>query len=148
DIDITTSTLPEDTSEAFLLLLDKYGKWRVNSVLHGFTDKLGGLCSSYSTTNDIIVIGKKKVDMKLAFDRMKEIGGGIVLAHDGEIIFELPLTIEGVMSEASMKDIITAEKQLVKILKEAGFRYDDPIYTLMFLSSTHLPYIRITPEGI
>src|SRR5699024_865963 len=117
DIDITTSTLPEDTSEAFLLLLDKYGKWRVNSVLHGFTDKLGGLCSSYSTTNDIIVIGKKKVDMKLAFDRMKEIGGGIVLAHDGEIIFELPLTIEGVMSEASMKDIITAEKQLVKILK-------------------------------
>ena len=147
-IDITGAQLPINTADAFLVLLDRHGKWRVNSVIHGFTEKLGGLCSSYSTTNDILLIGKKKIDMKLAFDRMQEIGGGIVLAHDGEIIFELPLTIEGVMSAEKMEKVIQADKTLTKLLQEAGFPYDDPVFTLFFLSSTHLPYIRITPEGI
>ena len=147
-IDITGAQLPINTADAFLVLLDRHGKWRVNSVIHGFTEKLGGLCSSYSTTNDILLIGKKKIDMKLAFDRMQEIGGGIVLAHDGEIIFELPLTIEGVMSVEKMEKVIQADKTLTKLLQEAGFPYDDPVFTLFFLSSTHLPYIRITPEGI
>ena len=42
DIDITADHLPRGTDEAFLLLLDRFGKWRVNSVIHGFTSQLGG----------------------------------------------------------------------------------------------------------
>ena len=31
---------------------------------------------------------------------------------------------------------------------KAGYTFNDPIYTLLFLSSTHLPYIRVTQQGI
>ena len=148
DIDITTRHLPEGTEEAFLLLIDRDGKWRVNTVIHGFTKQLGALCSSFSITDDIILIGKRKADMKIAWNRMKEIGGGIVLVHDGKIIYELPLKLEGAMYDGRMDQLINKEKKLKQILQEAGYAYDDPIYNLLFLSSTHLPYIRVTQQGI
>ena len=109
---------------------------------------LGALCSSYSTTNDIILIGKRKADMIVAFERMKEIGGGIILAHEGKVIFELPLTLQGAMYADTMEKLIEKEKKCVKILEEAGYTFNDPIYTLLFLSSTHLPYIRVTQQGL
>ena len=148
DIDITADRLLDGSDEAFLLLIDRFGKWRVNTVIHGFTNHLGGLCSTYSTTDDIILIGKRKSDMMLAFNRMKELGGGVVLAHDNKIIYEIPLTLNGAMFDGEMTELIEKEKKCVKIIKEAGYPFEDPIYTLLFLSSTHLPYIRVTQQGI
>ncbi|HLR43394.1 MAG TPA: adenine deaminase C-terminal domain-containing protein [Pseudogracilibacillus sp.] len=147
-IDITTSELPNNTADAFLLLLDRHGKWRVNTVIHGFTKTLGALCSSYSATGDIILIGKKKYDMQLAFRRMKEIGGGLVIVDDGQVIFELPLEINGVMSAKNFETIIEKSHQFQEILQDAGYQYHDPIFCLLFLSSTHLPFIRVTQKGI
>src|SRR5699024_2310473 len=77
DIDITTEWLSKENHDAFLLFMDRYGKWRVNTVINGFTQKLGALCSSFSTTDDIVLIGKDKADMRVAFERMRTIGGGI-----------------------------------------------------------------------
>ncbi|KGP71320.1 adenine deaminase C-terminal domain-containing protein [Pontibacillus yanchengensis] len=134
--------------EAFLMLVDRDGEWKVNTMLKGFTTSLGGLVSSYSNTGDFVLIGKRKQDMKLAFQRMKELGGGIVLAHEGEIIYELPLPIAGMMSDEPMDRLMEQEKELKRIVAEHGFPFDDPVYTLLFLSSTHLPFIRITPKGI
>ncbi|MFD2132341.1 adenine deaminase C-terminal domain-containing protein [Pseudogracilibacillus auburnensis] len=148
DIDITTDYLPKDSPDAFLLFIDRYGKWRVNTVISGFTKELGALCSTFSTTDDIILIGKKKSDMKLAWSRMKEIGGGIVLAHEGTIIYELPLKLEGAMYEGNMETLIDRETKCKQMLIESGYEFNDPIYNLLFLSSTHLPYIRVTQQGI
>lgn len=148
EIDITGDSLPEGNPDAFLVLLDRHGKWGVNTVIQGFTDRLGAICSSYSTTDDVILIGKKKSDMKIAFQRMKEMGGGIVLVHNGEVIMELPLHLQGVMFDGKMQDLIEKEQTCKKLLKEAGYQFDDPIYNMLFLSSTHLPFIRVTQRGI
>ncbi|WP_010097437.1 adenine deaminase C-terminal domain-containing protein [Ornithinibacillus scapharcae] len=146
--DITVEQLPENRNDAFLLLLDKDGEWRVNTTLCGFTKNLGGLVSSFSQTGDLIFIGKNKQDMLLAWKRLKELGGGIVLVHDGEIVAELPLLLGGKLFAGKMDDLIEMEKQLRDKLLEFGYSYNDPIYSILFLSSTHLPYIRITQEGI
>ncbi len=148
EIDITGEHLPTEESDAFLVLLDRHGKWRVNTVIHGFTEKLGAICSSFSTVEDLIIIGKNKPDMKLAFERMKEIGGGIILAHEGKILYELPLSLNGVMFAGDMATLMKQEKTCIKLLKEAGYAFSDPIFNLFFLSSTHLPYIRVTQLGI
>ncbi|GEL76685.1 adenine deaminase C-terminal domain-containing protein [Tenuibacillus multivorans] len=142
------NVLARSEDEAYVMLIDRDGEWRVSTYLKGFTKRLGGLVSSYSNTGDIILVGKSKRDMKLAFDRMKEIGGGIVIAHAGEVIFELPLPIRGVMTNIPMEELIEKERELKKLLQDFGYSHSDPVYTLLFLSSTHLPYIRITPVGI
>src|SRR5690625_48099 len=147
-LDHTTDQLPVDIENAFLLLIDRYGKWRVNTTIDGFTNTLGGLASSYSPTGDIILIGKSKQDMLLAWRKMKEIGGGIVLAHQGEIIFELPLLLGGMMFDGQMTHLIQKEEKLKKILIDFGYKFNDPIFSIYFLSSTNLPYTRITQKGI
>ncbi|MFC4559467.1 adenine deaminase C-terminal domain-containing protein [Virgibacillus kekensis] len=148
ETDVTLDILPDTNDVAFLVLVDRHGKWRINTTLKGFTNKLGALVSSYSTTGDIVFIGKSKPDMLLAWKRMKELGGGIVLAHQGEIIFELPLQLGGSMFNEDMIALIAQESKLKSILEDFGYHFEDPIYTIFFLSSTHLPYIRITQQGI
>src|SRR5699024_11449899 len=93
-----------------------------NTVINGFTQKLGALCSSFSTTDDIVLIGKDKADMRVAFERMRTIGGGIVLAHEGEIIYEIPLSLQGAMFKCDMEDLIEEEKRCKKILEKTGYR--------------------------
>ncbi|SEU05732.1 adenine deaminase [Salinibacillus kushneri] len=137
-----------DNQDAFLILVDREGKWRIATLLRGFTQSLGGLVSSYSSAGDITLIGKRKADIRLAFNRLKEIGGGIVLADQGEIICELPLTMEGRLSDENMEELLQKEKELSNTVKQHGYTFNDPIYTLLFLSAAHLPYIRITQRGI
>ncbi|RAK15085.1 adenine deaminase [Anoxybacillus vitaminiphilus] len=147
-IDTSCDELSFDNDESFLMLVDRNGKWRVNTILKGFATGVHGLVSSYSNTGDIILIGKRKADMYKAFQRMKQIGGGIVLVENGEVIHEIPLSLNGMMSTKKMEALIEEEKRLAELLRERGYRFVDPIYSLLFLLSTHLPYIRITPRGI
>ncbi|MGV3273147.1 adenine deaminase [Bacillus sp. CIS52] len=147
-IDNSVDQLSFDHDESYLTLLDKHGKWRVNTMLKGFSERVQGFVSSYTTTGDIIAAGKNKEDILLAFSRMKEIGGGIVLAENGKILHEIPLALNGSASAESFEDVLEKEQKLRTLLEERGYRFCDPIYTLLFLQSTHLPYIRITPRGI
>jgi adenine deaminase len=147
-IDISVDQLSTEHDESFLMLIDRNGKWRVNTLLKGFASRVKGFASSYSNTGDIILIGKNKTEMVRAFNRMRELGGGIVLAEDGKIVGEIPLPLKGMMSAKKLEEVMVEEKQLTTLLRDRGYRFIDPIYTLLFLSSTHLPYIRITPQGI
>ncbi|PJW20379.1 adenosine deaminase [Geobacillus thermodenitrificans] len=147
-IDTSRDRLGHDHDECFLMLLDRNGCWRVNTMLKGFSSALGGLASSYSNTGDFILIGKHKEDMMLAFRRMKDIGGGIVLVEDGNVLFELPLPLSGMTSTLEMETLINEEKTFVRLLRERGYHFEDPVYSLFFLQSTHLPYVRITQRGI
>lgn len=148
ETDLTLDTLPSGNNDAFLLLIDRDGTWRVNTVINGFTDRLGAMASSYSTTGDFVFIGKSKQDMLIAWKRLKQLGGGIVLVHEGQVIFELPLKLGGIMYKGEMKTLIKKESELKLILKDYGYLYDDPIFNMLVLSATHLPYMRVTQQGI
>ncbi|WP_099354961.1 adenine deaminase C-terminal domain-containing protein [Fredinandcohnia onubensis] len=147
-IDASYDEISMEHDESFLMLVDREGKWRVNTMIKGFANRISGFASSFSNTGDFVLIGKNKKDMLLAFNRMKELGGGIVLVENGNILHEVPLDIGGITSSKSVEELSTLEKELVRLVRERGYNHSDPIYTLSFLSSTHLPYIRITPQGI
>jgi adenine deaminase len=147
-IDVSVDQLPSSHDECFFMLIDRNGEWRINTLLKGFATDLQGLASSFSNTGDIILIGKNKQDMMAAFNRMKELGGGIVVCEDGAAVREIPLRLQGIMSSHPVGELMAEEKQLLEYLGEKGYKFADPIYSLLFFSSTHLPYIRITQQGI
>ncbi|MFB7303790.1 adenine deaminase C-terminal domain-containing protein [Heyndrickxia sporothermodurans] len=146
--DIATDELTTDHDESFLILIGRDGSWRINTMVKGFSNSLMGFASSFSSTGDIILIGKNKNDMVCAFNRMKELGGGIVMTEKGKVIHEIPLNLSGFMSNKPMDILIKEEKRLKELLIERGYPHNDPIYSLLFFSATHLPYIRITQRGI
>ena len=130
------------------MLLDREGEWRINTLLKGFTNKIGGMASSYTGDGDIVLLGKSQADMITAFERLKEIGGGIVLVKNGKVDIEIPLPLRGMMASMPMAELIEKEKELLEYIKDKGYQYEDPIYTIVFFTSTHLPYIRITQKGL
>jgi adenine deaminase len=79
---------------------------------------------------------------------MKELGGGIVMVEEGQVVCEIPLKLNGIMSNLPVKELINEEKKLLVKLKDRGYSFSDPVYSLLFFSATHLPYIRITQQGM
>ncbi|WP_153722245.1 adenine deaminase C-terminal domain-containing protein [Sporosarcina cascadiensis] len=147
DLDLSDRVIT-NRNECFLLLIDRKGKWRVNTVLKGFADSLQGFASSYSNTGDILLVGQNWEEMKRAFNELKNIGGGMVVAENGEIIVTLPLAVSGGMSDQPLEIAAKQELALKKVLKERGYHQGDAVYTLLFLESIHLPHVRITPIGL
>ncbi|MGR5901286.1 adenine deaminase C-terminal domain-containing protein [Bacillus cereus] len=148
EINIDCDELSTDHDECFLMMIARDGSWQVNIAVKGFAKELGGLASSYSGTGDIILIGKRKEDMLTAFRRVKELGGGMVIVENNEVLHEIALPLLGIMSNLKMRELIQEEKQMVKLLQERGYAYDDPAFTILFFSATHLPFIRVTPIGL
>ncbi|WP_240613619.1 adenine deaminase C-terminal domain-containing protein [Pueribacillus theae] len=148
NIDVAVSELSTSHDESFLAMIDRNGKWRVTTLLKGFANKVLGFASSFTHSGDIVLIGKNRKDMIEAFRQVKKMGGGISLVENGEVICNISLPIRGTMSREPMEELIEIQKDLEEKLKKRGYRHDDPIYSLLFFSSTHLPFIRVTQQGI
>ncbi len=147
-VETSVEELPSGSDESFMMLLSREGKWRVNTIIKGFANQVKGFASSFSNTGDFIIIGKNKADMMTAFNRINEIGGGISLVEDGEVISEIKLPLIGKMSDLPLEELIKVEKRMIQELEDRGYLYKDPVYSLLFFSSTHLPFIRLTQQGI
>ncbi|WP_042349747.1 adenine deaminase C-terminal domain-containing protein [Bacillus massiliigorillae] len=147
-INLDCDEISSEYDECFFMMIARDGTWRINTLVKGFAQRLSGFASSYSGTGDIILIGKSKEDMVCAFNRMKEIGGGIVIVEEKQILHEIFLPLSGIMSTLDMQTLIQEEKKMIKLLQERGYQYNDPSFTLTFFSATHLPFIRVTPSGL
>jgi adenine deaminase len=147
-IESTEKSLSTDHDESFFVMIDKNGKWHISTMIKGFATHVSGFASSFSNTGDIILIGKSVPDMVTAFNALKEQGGGMTLVESGEVIGKIQLELFGVLSTQSMEGVMKEEKRFVGLLRERGYKFEDPIYSLLFFSSTHLPYIRVTQRGI
>ncbi|WP_096187014.1 adenine deaminase C-terminal domain-containing protein [Evansella halocellulosilytica] len=146
--DLSQEELNPKKDECFFMLIDRNGKWTVSTVVKGFAKDIYGFGSTYSNSGDIILIGKSKKGLLSAFFELKKHNGGIVLLEREEVISRVKLDLFGVMSKKTMEQLMDEETQLSTELKKRGYRFSDPIYSLLFFSATHLPYVRITQKGI
>lgn len=147
-VEPTDQELATTHDESFFVMIDKNGKWLIATMIKGFATHVLGFASSFSNTGDIILIGKNVSDMIAAFRALKKQGGGMTLVEDGNVIGSMTLELFGVLSAKPMQEIMEEEKKFVTLLRERGYKHEDPIYSLLFFSSTHLPYIRVTQRGI
>jgi adenine deaminase len=131
-----------------LVLVDPAGRWRCRTLLSGFADEVGGLASTYSSTAGVLTIGQHAEDMAAAAARALDLGGGIVLAEQGTIRFELPLPLGGMMSPKPVGTLATDIERIGALLRARGYRHHDLTYTLLFMSFDSLPYVRVTYRGL
>jgi adenine deaminase len=136
-----------DADRVFVTLVDPAGRWITRAFLRGFGD-VDGLASSYNGSGDCLVLGRNPEAMAQAANRVLAAGGGIAWVQEGKEHFFLPLSIGGKMSTLPIEVLINRCEELVQKLKAVGHPFHDPIYTFLFLSSTHLPQVRLTREGL
>lgn len=129
-------------------LVDREGGRVANAFASGLGLRVGALVSTANSAHYPTVLGNDLQDMALAVNRAVELGGGMVLVDKGRIIHELPLPLGGVMSLESVDFLANKTREMITYLKEGGFNFDDPYYTLSFLSSLLFPEMRITSQGL
>ena len=95
-----------------------------------------------------MVVGCREDDMVAALRRVRELGGGMVLVHEGQVLREIMLPIGGLMSAGSLEEVATPMGAMRTTLREMGCPLEDPVFTLGFLSFSALPWIRLTPSGL
>jgi len=128
--------------------LDRRGKWIANGILEGYADRIEGIASTFNTALEILVIGQNPSAMASAVNRVLRMGGGIAAMEKGEVVFEFPLPIGGMMSESSLEEVAKKETALKEFLSSRGYPFHDPLYTLIFLPNDFLPEVRINRKGV
>lgn len=120
-------------------------------LVEGFGLENGAIASTIAhDSHNIIVIGDNDKDMLLAIDKLKEIGGGIVLSSKGSIVGTLPLEIGGLMSERELSQVQDNLEEILKIAYEVlkVNRDIEPFMTLSFIALPVIPKVKITDMGL
>ena len=86
--------------------------------------------------------------MTLCAARAQELGGGLVVARDGEIRGELALPIAGLLSDRPVEEVAEGIEHLQALLAEQGVAIDAPFMTLSFLALSVIPSLKITDLGL
>lgn len=130
-----------------IALIDRHGRWISRGLLSGFADQLSALAATYTVSMDYLIIGRNYADMMEAFAYVHQ-RGGIAIVEEGKVAAHLDLPIGGGLSPLPMRELISECASFQEVLKKKGYPFDDPFYCLLFLTSTHLPKLRITEKGI
>jgi adenine deaminase len=131
----------------YVALIHREGSWITRGVLGGFATSLSGLATTYTLSMDYLVIGKDFDSMLQAYHHVRE-HGGIAIVEDQQVSAHLQLPIGGGMSDLPMQELIATSTEFRQMLQDRGFAHGDPYYCLLFLTSTHLPKLRLTEDGI
>jgi adenine deaminase len=117
--------------------------------VNGFGLKHGAISSTVGhDCHNICVVGTSDDDMAVAVNRLKDIGGGFVVARDGQILAELPLPIAGLMSDKTFEDVREALLPLRAAAKSLGTTLAEPFLQAAFLPLPVIPHLKITDRGM
>ena len=95
-----------------------------------------GIASTFNTALEILVIGQNPSAMASAVNRVVRMGGGIAAIEEGEVVFEFPLPIGGMMSERSLGEVAEKEAALKEFLFEPGVTHFMTRFTRSSFSPT------------
>ncbi len=146
---ITEPVSPADVPPTALhaALLDRRGQWITTSRVIGMADRLGGLATTISSGFDVVVLGQHPADMGAALARLAALGGGLVVMERGKEVFSFPLEL-GAFSLRPWAEVAAANRRFNALMRDHGYRFSDPIFSLLFLTFDSLPWVRLTGRGV
>jgi adenine deaminase len=99
-------------------------------------------------TGNILTAGSSEVDMAAAVNRLIDLQGGIVISKRGEIYYEFPMPVYGLVPELDMKKITQLTRELDIKMREIGATISQPFLAMQTIAFTGLPFLRITDVGL
>ncbi len=124
------------------------GRMAVGFV-QGFDLDRGALASTVAhDAHNIVVVGVDDGDMARAVQRLREIGGGAVVIESRGVRAELPLPVAGLLSDASLADVVEASEGCVDASRDLGCTVTSPFQALAFLALSVIPSLKITDRGL
>jgi adenine deaminase len=94
-----------------------------------------------------VVAGNEPADLRRALDRLVALDGGAVVVAGGKVLAEWKAPVTGLFSPAPLAVVAEEVRGVNRALRELGAATPNPLLTLETLTTTAIPFLRITPEG-
>lgn len=119
-------------------------------ILSGLPIRGGAIATTVAhDSHNLIVAGDNDADMFAAIDALEACGGGYVVVADGRVLARLPLPVAGLMSDAPLAWILSAQQSLLEAAAKLGITTaSDPFITLSFVALPVIPFARLTDMGM
>lgn len=120
-------------------------------LIENFGLKNGAIASTIGhDSHNLIGVGDNDRDIILASKHLQEIGGGIVIVSNGQVLKSLTLEIGGIMTSKPIEDTNKALKEMIEIsYNKLGVSKDiDPFMTLAFMALPVIPNLKLTDMGL
>jgi adenine deaminase len=118
-------------------------------LVQGFGLRCGAIATSVAhDSHNIAVVGVDDVDMLAAVQAIKEMGGGLVAAKNGQVKARLSLPVAGLLSEMHMRDVADGIDECADSAHDLGCKLKDPFMTLSFLCLPVIPELKLTDRGL
>jgi adenine deaminase len=127
---------------------------RTGNVGLGFVQglglKMGAIASSVAhDSHNLVVAGMSDRDMLTAARHISSIGGGLAVVNDEHVLASLPLPIAGLISDQSIKLVISNLLEVNKACRKLGDNViKDPFMLLSFMSLPVIPSLKLTDKGL
>ena len=155
DGQLLTELVHADEGEEGLNILataERHGRNGNLSVCHlkGYGVKGGAVATSIShDSHNAVCAGDNGADMALALRRLKEIGGGYVIAAGGKIAAELPMPAFGLMATGGAEEVSRRIEEMERVAHAMGVNPGvDAFTTLSFVALPVIPRMRLLDTGL
>jgi adenine deaminase len=117
--------------------------------VRGFGLQRGAFASTVAhDAHNIVAVGIDDADIVTCIERLAEIGGGIVVADEGEVVAGLPLPVAGLLSDQPVRTVVQRMDRINDELNLRGVKIPSPLMTLSFLALSVIPSLKITDLGL
>jgi adenine deaminase len=123
-------------------------------VTNGFVSGFGFdvPCAVASTvahdSHHMIVVGTSKEEMARAANRLRDVGGGIVVIKESQEIALVELPIAGLMSNKRAEKVAAEAEQMVAAFRDCSCQLNNAYMQLSLLALVVIPELRISDLGI
>ena len=118
--------------------------------LKGYGVKGGAVATSIShDSHNAVCAGDNGADMALALRRLREIGGGYVIAAGGKVAAELPMPAFGLMATGGAEEVSRRIEEMERVAHAMGVNPGvDAFTTLSFVALPVIPRMRLLDTGL
>nr|MDO8044413.1 adenine deaminase [Candidatus Baldrarchaeota archaeon] len=118
-------------------------------LVKGFGFKEGAIASTVAhDSHNLLVAGVNEGDMAFAANKLIDVGGGMVVVRNQEILGLVELPVAGLMSTEDAETVSEKVRKLAEGWRQIGRKMVSPFMTMALLSLSVLPELRITDQGI
>jgi len=117
--------------------------------VRGFGLERGAFGSSVAhDAHNLVVAGVDDRSMLTVAERLRALGGGLVVAEGGRVLGELPLPVAGLLSDRPLAEVLAGSRELAAAVRSLGVTFPQPVQMLAFLSLSVIPSLKITDRGL
>ena len=140
-----------DEDYKFVIVLNRYGKGTVGKgIVKGFGTKRGALASTVShDSHNLTVVYDNPEDALLVANKLKECGGGMCAAYNGEILATLELPLAGLMSLKPAEELSVDSKKMKQANYTLGLtEMENPLLRIVTLALPVIPEVKMSDLGL